>query len=370
MRHLVLLIALAAGGAAAWFWWTAPPAESEQALTSFPGVVPADVDGALLVADPARAARWAAGHPQALALFALAAPAVSHAAPEPRRILAELAGSAGDEIVAWWRGRDLAVSARIDAGTAASLERAAALTATPCRLIPQEKGEVVIELATSSALLHPSNPLPWPSPAPGRRSALCFTGGRWWRVDAGRSRLDLWRDAAPDLPPKTGPSIVSTASLATLGEALGAGEALPHGAARVVVGGADWAFALRETDFPPELRRLLTFGGNAPAESASGIRHWRGVLGDLWALPGPGVAVASSPATLAVLRADQPDGELGSLRGAEMARACLRLADVLEPLPLLGARAANLRRGVPMLAAVRNARWRILPAGGRISLEW
>jgi len=39
-----------------------------------------------------------------------------------------------------------------------------------------------------------------------------------------------------------------------------------------------------------------------------------------------------------------------------MARACLRLADVLEPLPLLGARAANLRRGVPMLAAVRNAR--------------
>jgi len=370
MRRLVLLIALAAGGAAAWWWWTAPPAESEQALTSFPGVVPSDVDGALLLADPARAARWTAGHQQALVLLSLAAPAARHTTPESRQLLTALARNAGTEIVAWWRGRDLAVAALVDAETAATLERAAALTGASSRLIPRGKGGVVLELATSPALLQPRERLSWPSPVPGRRFALCFAGGRWWRVDAERNRVELWCDAAPVLPSRTGPSIVSTASVATLAEALGAGEVFPQGAARVVVDGREWAVALSKIDFAPEVKRLLALGGDAPAESPSGIRHWRGVLGDLWALPGPGLAVASSPAILAVLGADQPDGELGSLRGAEMAAACRRLADGIEALPLLSARAAGLRRGAPALAAVRVARWRIVPAGGRISLEW
>ena len=371
MRRLALLVLLAAGGAAAWWWWwTAPPTAGEQVLTSFPTVVPSDAEGALLVAQPARAARWVAGHPQTLALLAFAAPAVRHAVPGSRQLLTTLAWDSGDEMVAWWRGRDLAVAAVVDPDTAASLERAAALTGAPCRVIPLQTGKVVLELATSASLLQPAERLSWPSPEAGRRTALCFTGGRWWRVDAGRNRVDVWCAAAPVLPPPAGPSIVSTASLAKLGEAVGAGEGLPRSAARVVIDGRDWAFALDEVDLGRELRRLLQLGSDIPAGARSGILRWRGVFGDLWALPGPGLAVASSPVALAALAAGRTDRELGSLRGPEIAAACLRLADRLEGVPLLGARTDALRRAAPALAAVREARWRIVPAGGRISIEW
>ena len=337
---------------------------------SFPAIAPSDADGALLIAQPGRAARWAAGHPQALALLAFAAPAVRHAAPGSRQLLTTLVWDAGDELVAWWRGRDLAAAAVVDADTASSLERAAALTGASCRVIPLQTGKVVLELATSASLLQPGERLSWPSPEAGRRAALCFTGGRWWRVDAGRNRVDLRCAAAPVLPSPSGPSIVSTASLANLGEAIGAGDGLPRGAARVVIDGRDWALALDEVDLGRELRRLLQLGSDTPAGSRSGILRWRGVLGDLWASPGPGLAVASSPGALAALTADRPDGELGSLRGPELAAACLRLADRLEGLPLLGARTDALRSAAPALAAVREVRWRIVPAGGRISLEW
>ena len=370
MRRVLLFLVVAAGGAAAWWWWTAPPARSERALISSPGAVPSDADGVLLVADPARTARWAAGHPQALALLPLAAPAARNAGAELRNLLTALIRKAPDVLVAWWRGHEIAVSGLLDAEAAASLERAAALTGTPCRILPQGHGSAVAEFASSPALLEVRRPFAWPAPMPGERSALCYTAGRWWRVETHRNRLELRSGAPPELPPRVGPSVVATADLASLGDLLGAGRGLPHAPARLAFDAAGWAVALGDSEAAPELQRLLTLGGDAPADAPAGARHWRGVLGDLWVLPGPPLAVASNRDILLAVAGGPPSGELGSVRGQDSAAALLRLAAGIEAVPLLATRADTLRRGAAALAKLRLARWRLVPAGGCIVLEW
>jgi len=106
------------------------------------------------------------------------------------------------------------------------------------------------------------------------------------------------------------------------------------------------------------------------AASPAGVRRWRGVLGELWVRPGMELAIASSAPMLAALPTPPYAGESGMVRGDELSAACLRAADALEAFVVLGSRAAALRRAAPAVAAVRLARWRILPTGGAIRLEW
>jgi hypothetical protein len=138
----------------------------------------------------------------------------------------------------------------------------------------------------------------------------------------------------------------------------------------ILFDGAGWGVTLPATTLSRDLRRVLTLGGDTAVEPPAGARHWRGLLGDLWALPGPGVAVASRLDLLGKLSREGIVGETGVVHGADLARLLTRVADAADGFPASASYAAAMRRGAPLLESLRLARWRLLPLGGRILLEW
>jgi hypothetical protein len=370
MRRLTVLVALAAllGAAAtiAWRRWTAPPAAPASELARVAAAVPARAEGLVAIAEPGRALRWLARRPQALALLALAAPEANAAVPRLRALFSALAGGARGPLVVWWEGADVAAAATVGTASAAALRELAAIEGVPLRTTPAGGGELTVAVASAPALLDGAG-----GPAPGgdhagELAALARRGSRWWRVEAGRDRLDLVSGTPPALPPAAGPSVVATADLAALAAAAGAG-GLPHTAARLAVSAGDWALALPEVVPSEAVRRLLGLGG-APAGTA--VRPQQGALGDLWASASPGLAVASDATLLAAVAGAAPADEAGTVRGRDLAAACERAAGLLGRVPWLGGSAAALRRAAPLIAPLRLARWRLTAAGGRIVLEW
>ncbi|HQT94426.1 MAG TPA: hypothetical protein PK435_07335 [Thermoanaerobaculaceae bacterium] len=371
MRRIAVLLALAALGGVvaslAWRWWTAPPRARAETLAAAAAAVPAQADGLVVIAEPDRALRWLARRPQALALLALAAPEADAALPQMRALLAALARDARGPLAVWWRGPDVAAAAPVGAAAARAIGDLAAIEGVPLRATPGA-GDVTVATASAAALLDGGG---GPGPrdgTPPELAALARRGARWWRVEAGRNRLELVSGVPPELLPAAGPSVVTTDDLAALAALLGSGNGLPHVPARLAIAGDDWALALPATTLSPQVQRLLSLAGDAPA--GAGVRLWRGVLGDLWVAPPPDFAVASRPELLAAVAGAPPAGEAGAVRGADLATACVRVADALEGVPWLGARVATLRRAAPLAASLRLARWRITPAGGRILLEW
>ncbi len=373
MRRILRLVVVAAScavaGGIAWRWWTAPPLADAGALADAATVAPADADGVLVIAEPARAARWLARRPQALALVLLAAPGADDGMARLRGALAALAREAGGPLTVWWRGRDVAVGGRVSAGAAKDLARLAALTGLPARATPAGSGEVVVAIATAPAILEGARG-PRPSLAAGRFAAAARRAGRWWLASAGRDRLEVTSGAAPELPAADDGAEVVTADVAALVGPAASAFAGAHVPARLLLDRGAWALELPGTPASETLARLLSVGGDDPAPAPAGARRWRGVLGEVWARTGGGLALASTPDMLARLSAPPPPGELGRLRGPEVAALCVRAAGALGPLPWMAERAAALRRAAPLVAPLRLARWRLVPDGGRIVLEW
>jgi hypothetical protein len=373
MRRIAVLLALAALGGVvaslAWRWWTAPPRARTRTLAAAAAAVPAQADGLVAIAEPERALRWVARRPQALALLVLAAPEADAALPRVRALLGALARDARGPLTVWWRGPDVAAGAPVGADAARAIGELAAIQGVPLRTTPGGDGNVTVAAASAATLLDGGGGPGPPDGAPPRElAALARRGARWWRVAAGRDRLELLSGAPPELSPPGDASVVTTGDLAALAALLGPGSGLPHVPARVAIAGSDWALALSTTAPSAQLQRLLSLGGDTAG--AAGARRWRGVLGDLWVSPPPGFAVASRPELLAAVAGAPPAAEAGAVRGADLAAACLRVADALEGVPWLGARAPALRRAATLAASLRLARWRITPAGGRILLEW
>ncbi|HVN76576.1 MAG TPA: hypothetical protein VMT19_09680 [Thermoanaerobaculaceae bacterium] len=367
---IVLAVAVTSAVLGWWRWWTAPPSGTELALASLAALVPSDADGVLFLADPARAARWAAGREQVLALVTLAAPAARTAPPELRNLLAAVVRTSPPALAAWWRGPEIAAAAPLGSRDASALGRAAALTGTLSRVLTGAQPTPVFEVATSPALFAAGRTFPAPPAGPGRASALCFTAGRWWRVEAARSRLEISSGAGAEPPPIGSASIVTTQDLGALGRLLGAPDWLPRAPARLAFGPAGWAVALDGDAVGAEARRLLALGGDVPAEHPPGARHWRGVLGDVWVVPGRPLEIASSPSMLETAGGEPPRANAGALRGADLAAALTRLAHALETLPMLGSSASDLRAVAASAARLRLVRWRVAPQGGRVVLEW
>ncbi len=372
MRRIAVLLVLAALGGVvaslAWRWWTGPPSARSETLAAAAAAVPARADGLVVIAEPNRALRWLARRPQALALLALAAPEADAALPRMRSLLAALAGDAVGPMAVWWRGPDFAAAAPVAATAARTIGDIAAIEGVPLRTAPGGAGDVTVMTASAATLLDGGGGAGPRDGAPAELAALGRSGARWWRVGAGRDRLDLVSGVLPELPQAGEASVLTTGDVAALAALLGSANDLPHVPARLAFAGNDWALALPSTTPSAQFQRLLSLGGETPGPAGS--RRWRGVLGDLWVAPPPGFAVASRPAMLAAVAGGPPGGETGAVRGADLAAACAAVADALDRVPWLVARAAALRRAAPLAASVRTARWAITPTGGRILLEW
>ena len=268
----------------------------------------------------------------------------------------------------WWKGPDVAAAAAVGAAASRALADLAAIEGIPLRAAPAGAGELTVAAASAAALLDGGGGTPPERAALSELAAFARHGARWWQVEAGRDRLELVSGIPPELPSAAGPSVVTTADLAALAALVGSAADLPHAAARLAFSGSDWALALPATPPSAQLQKILSLAGDTPGDA--GTRHWRGVLGELWVAPAPGFAVASRPEMLAAVAGAAPAGEAGAVRGADLAAACARAADALERVPWLVSRADALRRAAPLAKAVRLARWRVTPAGGRIVLEW
>jgi len=374
MNRIALVLVGAAAGAivlaVAWWLWTAPPGADAGTLAQAAAVVPADADGLLVVGQPSRAARWLLRRPQAVVLLAAAAPEAEGALMRLRGTLATLAGEAQGPVTVWWRGAEMAAAARVSGGSARALRQLAALEGLPLRSAPTGSGDVDVSLASASALLEGP---PGKRPQFGdhdRLTAIARAGARWWGVRAGRNRLDLATGEPRELPSASGPSVIVTDDLGRLAGLVPSSSPVPHVPAGLAFGEGGWALTLPGTVPGREVTRLLTLGGDVAVPSSAGVRQWRGVLGEIWARPGAGLAIASSAPMLAALPPPPYVGESGTVRGPELSAACVRAADALTALWLFRSRAEALRRAAPVVAAARLARWRILPDGGLIRLEW
>ncbi len=374
MRRLLVaaavLAVVAAMAALGWRWWTAPPRESEGTLAEALSIAPGNADGALALAQPARSARWLASHPQALALLKIAAPTADRSLPRLRGFLAALAREARGPVTLWWSGGELAAAATVGPGAARALQELAALEDFALQTRPQPPGAFVVTAATGRTLLAQQGSPPPHLDRLGALAALARLGPKIWWVVAGRSTLELASGNPPPLPQPTTVDTLATGDLAALVAAVSPVGWVPHAPARLLFGGGGWAVALPTTTLSPEIARLLSLGGDFPVGAPAGTHRWRGLLGDLWVRPGPGIAVASGPDLLAQMPSDLAAGESGIVRGPDLARLCGAIAQECQDIPGGGELAAGLRRAAPLLEAVRLARWRLLPEGGHILLEW
>jgi hypothetical protein len=374
MRRFLLAAAVVAAVAAtvlvAWRRWTAPPRAPAAALADALSIAPDGADGALAVAEPGRAARWLAAHPQALALVEIAAPSADRALPRMRGLVAALAREARGPVTLWWRGDELAAGATVGSGAARALQQLAALEGFALQVRPASGGALAVRAATAPALLAGQRPAPPRLDTFGALAALVRLGPRTWRVRAGRSTLELTSGDAPDLPPITPSDAFATRDLAALAAPATTARWLPRASARLLFDERGWAVALPETSLPPEVGRLLSVGGDAASGAPDGARHWQGLLGDIWVRPGPGVALASRLDLLEGLPAGPITGESGVVRGPHLAALCRRISDVLQAIPGAAQHAAGLRRAAPLLEAMRLARWQLLPQGGHVLIEW
>ena len=196
---------------------------------------------------------------------------------------------------------------RSEPGAAQALQRLAALEGLPFHAYPAAGGSVAVEAASATALLGQGENRPSPGVEPGTLTALARCGGRYWRIRAGRSTLELVAGDPPKTPEPASGGMVITSDLAALVAAVEPVAWVPSAPACLLFDAGGWGVALPATAVSRDARRLLTLGGDAAAETPPGARHWRGLLGDLWVLPGAGLAVASRPDLLGKL----PRGDRG-----------------------------------------------------------
>ncbi len=375
MRRPVLLVSaavfLVAAGLASWLWWTAAPGTAERARAGAAAEAPADADGALVLGDPARTARWLARRPQALALLAMAA---GGAEPELRR-LAPAAAALGSEaalgtVAIWWRGDRVQASAVVRRGALAPLRLVCARQGLSVAASDLDSGLVGVAVAADDGVASPKGK-PAPPPAGiGTAAALFHDRDRWWWVHAARASLRLSTGVPPQLPAVGDSSLIASRDVAGLFAPLLPADSLPHGPALVRLAGREWAISLPDARLPKQVEGLLHSMGDESLPTPPGARRWSGILGELWVLRGAGITIASRQEGLQLAGAPFPSGDMGVLRGGDLAALLQRLADALAHLPFQDERVARLRRTAVLASGVRAVRWNLEDRGGRIEMEW
>ena len=367
LRRISLAVLLAAclGALLAWWWWSAPPVDKPATLVAAMRYVPATAEGAVVLGEPSRFARWVARHPVSMALLLVADPGAGSLSGRFRPLALATARAASGPVVVWWQKHDLAVGVDLDEGSRRALSEVAATEGFAAR--PFRAGVAVASMPTLFGIEGNAAPPDIPG---GRIAALAHVSGRWWWIRVRGSRLVAVTGTPPELPAPGGASRIVTTDAGALLAPLGTFAAQLAGPARVVIAGErGWGLALPEEALPDTIRLLLsgrTGGGGAPGTP----ERWSGVLGTLWSLPGSGVTLATRSDLLPALAGGPPTVEEGAVSGTDAAWALRRLAVAAAHLPFLEKRAAELRTAAAAVETLRRARWRIGPAGGRIELEW
>jgi hypothetical protein len=350
-------------GAGAYLWWTASPAADETSLAAALALAP-EADGRIALAQPRRAARWLLRHPQALGLLAVAAPEARASWPQLQPAVRPLLDGAQGPLVAWWKGRALAVATRLSPGAISALP----LLATRQGLAYDVAGDVA-RVATDATLLGPREEAATTPAGSARLAALADTGGRRWRLTASRSRLDAVAGVDVGLPEGPGPSQAETLSASPLVGSLGVPVGTTPIAARAVFGAADgWAVTLTGVSLPRFVRDAA--GGPEQPTGEARARRWNGFLGEVWLRSaGDRLSIGTSEALLAQVE-PPPAGEQGRVNGRDVAWLASDLATALARLPLFDREARSLRALGAQAAGVELVRWRTTAAGARVELQW
>lgn len=357
-----LAVAAAAIAAATWWWWTAPPQAPAGDLVAAARHLPSSALEALVIAKPTRAVRLVARQPAVLVPLAAACPRLLAARTRLDPFLRAAIASADGVLVLWASDTGFGIAAPMPPGARQALARLAAFEGIGCR----SDGAWVI--AGAGGLETGVSPAPIAAPT-GPAAALVLVAGRWWSVNAARSRLAASTGAGANLPvAAAGESAFSTAQAGRWLTVVGGSSGEMNGRACLLVGARDgWALRLPDVHPSAQVTALL---GRPDGDPGDGSLPWNGILGEIVGSDRDGLALASDRARLAAVRVGECGGESGRIRGAELAATLDRLGERIATIPGLGGRGGDIRRAGRAVAGVSLARWSITDRGGAVLLEW
>jgi len=362
---IVVVVVVAAWGT--WRWWTAPPSASTTSMVAAATLAPDNADGLLVIADPARTARWLVRHPQALGLLPVAAPAAYGTIASLQPVLRALTDAAQGPLVIWWKGHEVGFGEATDTRAATGLHRVAEL-----RGLAFDAGDTTVRIATDATLLDGGRCAAPTPPGVSHLAALARVRSGWWEGEASGATLAFRHGTPPDPPAPAPASRLEAADASALGAALTLPVEPFHGPACLAfAAGRGWALALPTASWPAPLRAALGGRWPQPAPGAvPGAERWSGLAGELFVLPRRGVIAASDAVMLAAVANCDGRRDEGSLAGADLAWAATSIASAGDRVAPLGPRLDRLRQAAPQLAKLAGVRWRLGADGGVVLLEW
>lgn len=366
--RLLLLAACLTGltAAAAWWVWTALPTAPAPLLAAELARIPGPVDGAVVVAQPRRTARWLARRPESLLPFLLARPPADEARRRLEGVLRAAATTARGPLTLWWRDDHGAVMADLPPG---ARQAVAELAAFQGLVLTEAGGRVVV--ATSPALLA-HGPVPLPAVSTHSRAALVLIGRRLWEISLSRSALLAHQGHAPDPPDIATPP--SQAALGDLARWFGALRAERDSATPLCLAfgrDAGWAATFPRAALGDTLGRLL----GAPSRGADDIGgdpvRWQGLLGTLWAVAdGDMMSLMSRRELAGRPAAGACAGDWGQVTGADLAYLVERTEGLARIAGLGSRELRTLAHLGDRSGRLRHIAWRLEANGGVIAMQW
>lgn len=356
---------IALGGAGLWGWWTALPRASSAELAATAAHAPADAAGVVVIAQPARFARWLARHRASLWLALLLPPGAHPAAEALRPLAASLLRAAQSPLLAWWGQNTAGLSVEVKPGEVAPLRHVAALTGVGWRAQPLASGRVRVWVSFPAAVVIPA--LPPPTFPTGSSAALAYLDGHWWEVHLTRTGLTVRTGTPPELPHCDQDTVIVTPDLSTLLPAASL-PALP--VAALISPAGEWGLRVGRDGMAEQLARWLRrLGGRPHAGGENAAVLWSTPLGRFYAAPGEPASLASCPELVAGLPDPKGGESWGCIHGSVLAHALSRAVPFLARLPGV-AREDQLQSLAQALGEVRHCSWRYGPAGGHLAVKW
>ena len=366
--RLLLLAACLMGlsAAAAWWLWTALPAAPAPVLAAELARIPGPVDGAVVAAQPRRAARWLVRRPQSLVPLVLARPPAEEARRRLEGVLRATAAAAEGPLTLWWRDGQAALMAELPPG---ARQAVAELAAFQGLVLSEVDGRVLV--ATNPGLLA-GDPAPLPPSSIDPRAALVMVGGRLWEISLTRSTLVAHQGAAAELPETaTPPSQAALGDLARWFYTLRADRGSTAPLCLLFGRDAGWAATFPRAALGDTLGRLL----GAPSRGAEGAggdpARWQGLLGTVWALQDGDMLSLMSRRELAGRAAAGPcAGDWGHVTGDDLAYLVERTEGLARIAGLGSRELRTLAHLGESSGRLRSIAWRLDDDGGVLSMKW
>lgn len=370
MRTCLTALAIGSGllilGLAGWWWWTVPPSATTAQLMHTLDHVPSGVEGAMVLAQPTRAARWIFRRPQSLAPLLVASPPLDAARTRMAGILRAAGRSSHAPVAVWWRAGEMAMSAELEPGARRALADLADMQGLPWH----GHGDR-ITVATETGLLLGS-PAVVPAVESPRSSALVWSRDRLWSVTLRRSSLVAVTGAGARMVPAS-PSV---SRLATRDAAVLLGAAADRSDLSLPLclafgRQAGWGVTIPDAALRSRLARALGSPGGGRDRPEGLTVRWTGVLGRVWMRrEGDWVSLASHQILLPEAGHPPCQGEWGSVLGDDLGFLAERIRTVAG---IVGANPSTLRTLDDIASGSRGLgriSWRLEPGGSVLTMEW